>query len=87
MIEFHCSKRDKTRTPILYNTEIWEYAEAVVGDYKPRLLKEPGKVNAIYFLESYLGASVDYQDIYYKEGESPFGAASAAIPTSPTWTR
>ena len=76
MIEFHCTKRDKTRTPILYNTEIWEYAEAVVGDYKPRLLKEPGKVNAIYFLESYLGASVDYQDIYYKDGESPIAGAT-----------
>ena len=76
MIDFRCTKRDKNRTPIVRNEELWEYAESHVGDYKPSLLKEPGAINSINFLESYLGANVDYQDIYYNEGESPIAGAT-----------
>ena len=76
MIEFRCKLRDKTRTPIVRNEVVREYAESLVGDYKPNLLKEPGKVNGIHFIENYLGASVDYQDIYYNEGESPIAGAT-----------
>lgn len=76
MIEFRCSSRDKTGTPILYNTEIWDYAERVVGDYKPALLREPTAINSVHFLESYLGAAVEYQDIYYREGEPAIAGAT-----------
>lgn len=76
MIPFKCSKRDKTRTPILYNEDIWEYAEALIGDYKPSLLKEPAPLNVEHFLESYLGATIDYQDIFFAKGEDPIAGAT-----------
>lgn len=76
MIEFHCNCRHKDQTPIVSDLEIQEYAEAVLEDYKPKLLKEPGKINAVHFLESYLGATVDYQDIYYEENASPIAGAT-----------
>ena len=76
MIPFHCRCRDKTHTPIIRNEEIWTYAEALVQDYKPSLLREPSAINVIHFLESYLGATVEYQDIYYEKGASPIAGAT-----------
>ena len=76
MIPFTCRLRDATRTPIIRNEDVWEYAEALVGDYKPSLLKEPGPINVEHFLESYLGATVDYQDLYYEKGEPPIAGAT-----------
>lgn len=76
MIPFRCRVRDKTHTPIVRNTDIWEYAEALVGDYKPALLKEPSEINVVHFLESYLGATIEYQDIFYNKGESPIAGAT-----------
>ncbi len=76
LIEFHCNCRHKDQTPIVTDMEIQDYAEAVLQDYKPKLLKEPGKINAVHFLESYLGATVDYQDIYYEENTSPIAGAT-----------
>ena len=76
MIPFHCRLRDKTRTPIIRNEDIWAYAEALAGDYKPSLLKEPGQISAEHFLESYLGATLDYQDIYYAKDERPVAGAT-----------
>ena len=77
LIEFHCNCRHKDQTPIVSDLEIQEYAEAVLEDYKPKLLKEPGKINAVHFLESYLGATVDYQDIYYEERQYILGRAAS----------
>ncbi len=76
MIPFQCRLRDSTRTPIIKNEEIWEYAESLIGDYKPALLKEPAPLNAAHFLESFLGATLDYQDIYFEKGESPIAGAT-----------
>jgi len=76
MIPFSCRLRDHTRTPILRSEEIRQYAEAVVGDYKPSLLREPGSVNVPHFLESYLGATLDYQYIYYERGSDPIAGAT-----------
>lgn len=77
MIEFTCNRRHYSdQTPIITDLEIQDYAEMLLQDYKPRLLKEPGKVNAFHFAESYLGATLDYQDIYYNEGESPVAGAT-----------
>ena len=40
MIEFHCKRHHPSdNTPIVYDSEIQEYAETVLGDYKPKLLK------------------------------------------------
>ena len=51
-------------TPVIYDWEIDTYAHAVLEDYKPQLLQEPSTINFQHFLESYLGASIEYHDIY-----------------------
>ena len=76
MIPFPPCMRDSTRTPIIRNEVIRSYAEALVGDYKPELLVEPGPLNAEHFIESYLEATLDYQDIYYERGDSPIAGAT-----------
>ena len=63
MIEFNCPNRKFDGTPVVCDLEVMAYAEAQVGDYKPELLKTPGKINALHFVESYLGAAVDVQNI------------------------
>lgn len=65
MIRFNCPNRKYDGTPVICDLEVMSFAEAQVGDYKPELLKTPGKVNALHFVESYLNASVDAQNIRY----------------------
>lgn len=76
MIEFHCSRRKQDGTPVVSDQTVQDYAEAVLADYKPKLLREPGSINEVHFLESYLGATVDYQDIYYEEDANPIAGAT-----------
>lgn len=76
MIEFHCDRYKKDGTPVVSDLEILDYAEAVLADYKPKLLKEPGRINATHFLESYLEATLDYQDIYYEEDDNPIAGGT-----------
>lgn len=76
MIDFRCKARHKDMTPIVKDTDIQDYAEILLQDYKPKLLQEPGKVNPIHFVESYLEANVDYQDIYYPENEPAIAGAT-----------
>ncbi len=77
MIEFRCnSYNKKDRTPIVSDLEIMDYAEAVIGDYKKSLLKDPAAINPEHFLESYLGATLDYQDIYYEEDQGAIAGAT-----------
>jgi hypothetical protein len=71
LIEFRWNRVDKrnNNTPIISDAEIDELAEIILGDYKPQLLQEPRKVKYEHFLESYLGANLDYRHIYYEEDE------------------
>ena len=55
---------DNQNTPILYNSEIDEFAQDVLKDYKPSLLRKPGTINYEHFLESYLGLTIMYKNIY-----------------------
>ena len=76
MIEFRWSKVDrKDNTPILRDTEIDNLAENLLDDYKPQLLKEPAPINYLHFLESYLGANVEFMDIHYED--KPIWGATA----------
>ena len=76
MIEFRWSKVDKKdNTPILKDAEIDELAETLLADYKPQLLKEPTPINHLHFLESYLGANIEFMDIYYED--KPIWGATA----------
>lgn len=76
MIEFRCRARDRHKNPVITNMEIEDYTVSLIEDYKPSLLKEPSAINPLHFVESYLGADVDYQDIYYEEGESAIAGAT-----------
>jgi len=62
---------DNHNTPVLFDREIDEFAHAVLADYKPHLLAEPGTVNYMHFLESYLGATIEFHDIYSDEPDQP----------------
>ncbi len=76
MIPFKWHRRDARGVPIIRNRDIWTYAEALVGDYRPQLLRTPGALNVEHFLESYLGATIDYQDLYFGEDEDPIAGAT-----------
>ncbi|MCI6359678.1 MAG: hypothetical protein MR778_06925 [Clostridiales bacterium] len=76
MIDFSCRCYHKDRTPIVKDLYIQEYAEAIVRDYRPELLVTPGKIDAFHFLESYLGVTVEFQDIFYPEGNVPVAGAT-----------
>jgi len=79
VIKFSWRKVDKknNNTPILKDAEIDELAEMLIQDYKPPLLREPSKINYVQFLESYLGATLEFLDIYYDEGERPILGVTA----------
>ena len=69
--------RANNNTPILSNREIDDYAQAVLADYKPVLLKEPGKIDYLHFLESYLGMRIYSYDIYSDDPDRPILAMTA----------
>ena len=73
MISMNISRidRNNNNTPILYDREIDEFAHAVLEDYKPKLLKEPGAIRFEHFLESYLGVTIMFKDIYNADPERP----------------
>jgi hypothetical protein len=48
-----------------------------MADYKPKLLKEPGKVNWQHFLESYCGVNLCFYDIFNEDPERPILGATA----------
>lgn len=79
MIKIKISRVDRVNNnmPILYDREIDEYAYAVLADYKPKLLREPGAVQFEHFLESYLGVTLIFEDIYSKDPERPIFAVTA----------
>lgn len=76
MVEFHCSRKAHDGTPIVRDAVLQDYAEAVLQDYKPCLLKEPTKINADHFLESYLGVNLEYQYLYNEDGTPAIAGAT-----------
>ena len=69
--------RENNYQPILSNREIDEYVHALLEDYKPELLREPGIINYQHFLESYLGMQILFHDIYTDDPEKPILALTA----------
>ena len=65
------------RTPVMYDREIDELAHAVLNDYRPELLEEPGIIDFEHFLESYLEAEIDFHDIYNDDPKHPVLALTA----------
>jgi len=69
--------RENNYQPILSNREIDDYAHALLEDYKPKLLREPGRINYQHFLESYLGMQILFYDIYTDDPNKPILALTA----------
>lgn len=74
MLEFHCRRHAKDGTPIIKDTEIADYAGALVRDYNARYIDEPWLLDPLKFSEYYLEANLDFVDIYCEEGEQIAGA-------------
>lgn len=68
MVEFRWNKFKRDGTPIIRDSDIENYAGMILREYKPQLLKEPGKINPVHFLESYLGVTIEYTYIYHPDG-------------------
>ena len=67
----HRIDREHNNTPVLFDREIDDYAHAVLAEYKPELLREPGAIDYQHFLESYLGMHIDFMDLYSNDPERP----------------
>ena len=67
MIEFSPRYRDPLHVPVVSDDYIRRYAETLVGDFKPELLRVPQKINALRFIENYLGAQVEYHTLYNQD--------------------
>ena len=79
MVQLNLRRIDRANNnqPILSNKEIDEYAQAVLADYKPVLLREPGEIDYLHFLESYLGMQIFSYDIYSDDKDSQILAVTA----------
>ena len=76
MVKLQCSRFDAAGVPVLSDAEIDRFAHEILADYKPALLRKPGKIDYAHFIERYLGANLEYQDIYNEDPEKPiFGMA------------
>jgi hypothetical protein len=53
----------KNGVPILSKDEIEYIAEAVLRDYKPELLDNPGVMDVEHFSECYASLEMDYKDL------------------------
>lgn len=72
MIRFRYDRCSYDMTPVISDKGIEDYTRALLSDYRPALLSGiPTAINAFHFVESYLGARIEYQDIYYEEGQQP----------------
>ena len=58
-------------TPILYDREIDDFAQEVLADYRPELLREPGTISFQHFIESYLEMKLDVMDLYSDDPDRP----------------
>ena len=63
MLEFNCPNRKFDGTPVVCDQQVMGYAEAQIADYDSELLRNPGKLDALHFVKSYLNATVDVQNI------------------------
>lgn len=72
MIRFDCSTRSADGTPVIRDVQIEEYTKMLLADYKKELLEGlPEKIDPFHFVEVYLGAKLEFQDIYYEDDEQP----------------
>lgn len=70
-------RKYKNKVPYISDAEIDAYAEAVVGDYNSKMLKEVTPIDYMHFLESYLRLDFRFADIYFGSGDDPVLGATA----------
>jgi len=56
-----------SQVPYITYEALEDYAERLVGDFAPALLKNPGVINVDEFLEYYLGLTIDFRHISYNK--------------------
>ena len=72
MIRFDCRTRSHDGTPVIRDVQIEEYTQTLLRDYRAELLSGlPEKMDPFHFVEVYLGAKLEFQDIYYEDNEQP----------------
>lgn len=76
MKQFVWYDRRPDQTPVISDVDVTRFAEVVLRDYRPSLLERPGRLNPGHFIEHYLGASMEYQDIYYTRDQNPIAGAT-----------
>jgi len=54
-----------SQVPYITYDALEDYAEKIVGDFAPALVKTPGIINAEEFLEYYLKLTIDYRNICF----------------------
>ena len=77
MIKLQCIRFDSRGVPVLSDAEIDRFVHNILMDYKPGLLKKPGKINYAHFIESYLEAQLDYMDIFNEDPDKPIFGMTA----------
>ncbi len=76
MIEFEC-KRYKSKVPMVKDEYLDNFASAIIQDYREDLLLSPQSLDYQDFAEFYLSANLEFQHIFYKQGESQILGASS----------
>lgn len=76
MVSFIPKWYDKNKVPIAGDDYIRQYAKTVLADYRPKLLKDPGRIDVKDFLENYMKLKPKVADIWqWKEDERIAAAA------------
>ena len=58
MIRFTPKRRSEDMTPIVRDVDLARYAEDILREYRPELLREPDRLDPYHFAEHYLGSDV-----------------------------
>ena len=76
MIRFTPKRRSEDMTPVVRAVDLARYAEEVLREYRPELLREPGRLDPYHFAEHYLGSNVLIHDIYTSDSKEKIAGAA-----------
>jgi hypothetical protein len=76
VVAFKCAKY-KDRVPYVTDAVIDDFAERVVADYNPKMLRDAVSIDFITFIDSYLRLDLSFADIYFEDGEDPILGATS----------
>lgn len=76
MIRFMPKRRSEDMTPIVRDVDLARYAEEILREYRPELLKRPDRLDPYHFAEHYLGSNVLVHDIYTTDRREKIAGAA-----------